>query len=671
MKASVKWLREWVNFPCKDEELGDVFTHLGIEVVSYERCKDDLYYNLDIRPNRPDLLSIMGVAREISAYFSVPMRKKNIDINPAHPPSMDAVVEDKEGCPRYTLRCVNGIEVKKSPEWLAERLECSGINSINNIVDISNWVMLEMGQPLHIFDKDKIRGKILIRRAKEGEKIITLDEQERKLTPEILIIADEEKPLAIAGIMGGLYSSVTASTKNIAIESAYFDPVRITKSSRALGLKTESSMRFERRADIEILPHSQELVADLIQKNASGKIDEKIWDSNPDAKVGKVIEVRKGKGEKLLGASLEMSDAIEKIERFGIENTGSNPVKFFVPSFRRDIDGEADIWEEYARLTGYDNIPHRFRIKGQEMPYDPRQELRRLRQICAFSGFYEVYNLSFMESKIIENLTEADENLNKFVYLENPMWPEKDAMRTTLILGLVESAKRNANKGTTDIRLFEMGTVFFSPNIEKIYLSGIVMGNVPREWNNPGRRYDFYDIKGGVETILRHYGADFAFTKQGFPLFEDNVSLGIVVNGRGMGFLGRIDKVILDKYDISDAYGFEIDVDELVAPKTATSHINLPPKYPSIRRDISLVVNNGIESDFVINLILDMDIPILEDIRIIDYYTGKNIPRSKKSFTYSLTFRATDRTLKDMEVDVIMEKIFDLLEKNYIEVRRQ
>jgi len=276
-----------------------------------------------------------------------------------------------------------------------------------------------------------------------------------------------------------------------------------------------------------------------------------------------------------------------------------------------------------------------------------------------------------MESNIIESLPESKENLKNFVYLENPMWPEKDVMRTTLMLGLIESAKRNVNRGITDVRLFEMGTVFFSPNIEKVYLSGIIMGSILRKWHNPGRRYDFYDIKGGMETILRYHGVDFTFTRQDYPLFENRVSLGIITNNRIIGYLGKIDKGILDRYDTFNAYGFEIDIDELMAVKTTMSHINFPPRYPSIRRDISLIIDKDTESDFVLNLILNMNIPILEGIKVIDYYTGKNIPQGKKSFTYSLVFRAADRTLKDTEVDDIMEKIFDLLEEKHIEVRSQ
>jgi len=668
MKASVKWLKEWVNFPCSYEELGKVFTHLGIEVVSYEKCGEDNYYNLDIRPNRPDLLSITGLAREISAYFSIPLVEGRSDITPIKPLSMDVVVEEKEDCPRYTIRCIEGIKVETSPDHLSKRLECSGINSINQIVDISNWVMLEIGQPLHIFDRDKIKGKIFVRRAKKNEKIITLDGQERKLTPEILVIADEEKVLAIAGIIGGLYSSVIASTKNIAIESAYFDPVRITKGSRALALKTESSIRFERGGDIDILPYSQELAADLIQRANHIKVEEKIFDSNPDVKTKKVIEINKEKGEKLLGISLNMDDVVEKVERFGIKNVGNNPVKFHVPSFRRDIKGESDIWEEYARLLGYDNIPHRFRIKSNEIPYDPRFEFRRLRKICAFSGFYEVCNMSFMESSVIELL---GGDINNAVFLENPMWIEKDIMRTTLILGLLESAKRNANKGITDIRLFEMGNVFFSPNTEKTFLSGIIMGNFPREWHSPERKYDFYDIKGGIETFLSHYGVDFTFLFQNYLFFEDNISLGIRVNNRVVGFIGKIKSIILDKYDISEAYGFEIDAELLVDARNTGIHINLPPKYPSIRRDISLILSQDIGSDFVLTLIKDINIPVMEDVRLIDVYTGKNVPQGKKGFTYSIIFRVKDRTLRDTEVDEIMEEILALLEKNNIEIRRQ
>ena len=671
MKASVKWLKEWVDFPCPDKALEEVFTHLGIEVVSQETCGGDLYYNLDIRPNRPDLLSIMGLAREISAYFSIPLKEKTFGIESLEAPSMDVVIEDKEDCPRYTVRCIDGIKVEKSPDWIGERLECSGISSINQIVDISNWVMLETGQPLHIFDKDKIEGKIIVRKAKDGERIITLDGQKRKLTPEILVIADEKKILAIAGVMGGIHSSVTASTKNIAIESAYFDPVRITRGVRSLSLETESAARFERKGDIGILPYSQDDAAYLVQEWASGKIEEKIFDSNPDVNAEKLVEITKERGEKLLGISLNMGDVVKKVERFGIKNVGNNPVKFLVPSFRRDIDGESDIWEEFARLTGYKNIPYRFRIKGQEMPEDPRYEFRRLREIAVFSGFYEVYNLSFMERSVVENLSEGNENLKNFVQLKNPMWPERDVMRTTLLLGLIESGVKNANRGIADIRLFEMGTVFFSPNVEKTYLSGILMGSIPREWHRKERKYDFYDIKGGVETILGNYDINFAFEYDENPLFEKHLCVGIYTEKEKIGWAGRVNRLIREKFGAPDAYAFEIDAGLLIKFKPTRDYISLPPKFPGIKRDVSLILNKDRNSEFVLNLIRDMNISILEDVRLMDYYTGKNIPEGKKSFAYSLVFRTKERTLNDEEVDKEMDKIFTILEKNNIEIRRQ
>ena len=671
MKASVKWLKEWVDFPCPDKALEEVFTHLGIEVVSRENCGEDLYYNLDIRPNRPDLLSIMGLAREISAYFSIPLNQKKFEIEVTKKPSMNVIIEDKKDCPRYTVRYIDGIKVEKSPDWMGERLECSGISSINQIVDISNWVMLETGQPLHIFDRDKIEGKIIVRRAKDGERIITLDGQERKLTPEILVIADEKKILAIAGIMGGIYSSVTTSTRNIAIESAYFDPVRITIGVRFLSLETESAARFERKGDIEILLYSQDEAAYLIRKQASGKVEEKIFDSHPEVNTERLIEVNKEIGENLLGISLNMKDVVKKVERFGIKNVGNNPVKFLVPSFRRDIDGESDIWEEFARLTGYENIPYRFRIKGQEMPEDPRYEFRTLRKITAFSGFYEVYNLSFMERNVAENLPEGNGNLKNFVQLKNPMWPEKDVMRTTLILGLIESGVKNANRGITDIRLFEMGTVFFFPNVEKTYLSGILMGSISREWHRKERKYDFYDIKGGVETILGNYGINFAFEYAENPLFEKHLCVGIYTKKERIGWAGRVNKTIREKFGAPDAYAFEIDAGLLIKSKPVKDYIYLPSKLPGIKRDISLILNKDRDSGFILKLIEDMNIPILEDIRLMDYYTGKNIPQGKKSFAYSLIFRTKERTLNDEEVDKEMDKIFTTLEKNNIAIRRQ
>jgi len=472
--------------------------------------------------------------------------------------------------------------------------------------------------------------------------------------------------------MGWLLSSITASTKNIAIESAYFNPVRITKGSRAPGLKTESSMRFERKGDIEILPYSQDMAGYSIQKMALCKIEEDFFDSNPDVKSEHIIEIKKEKGERLLGISLNIEDAVKKIERFGIKKVHNNPVRFLVPSFRRDVEGEADIWEEFARLTGYENIPQRFRIKGDELPIDPRNEFKKLKKTSAFSGFYEIYNLSFMEEALIEQLPAVNQDVKRFVQIENPMWAEKNVMRTTLIPGLIETAERNLNRGVKDIRFFEMGTVFFSPNIEKTYISGILTGSLPREWCREERKYDLYDIKGRVETIMENYGIDnLEFQCGKYPLFEENRCLQIQIGKRTIGFLGEAHRLILERFNVPYAYGFEIDVESLIEMKSTRTRVILPPKFPAIIRDISLILNADIDSKFVLRLIQDMDISLLEEIKLIDLYTGKNIPQGKKSFTYSLTFRDKEGTLKDEEVDRIMQKIFTILEKNKIEIRRQ
>jgi len=652
MKVIYSWLKEWVDFDFSPEMLAQVFESLGMGVEAIEKDGDEVIYDLEITPNRPDLLGVIGIAREISAYTGNPLKKK-IDFELQTGEGIEVEIENPDDCPRYTASVVSGVSVRPSPDWLSRRLELSGIRSLNNIIDVSNYVLLELGQPIHIFDRTSV-DRIVVRRAGDGEKILTLDGVERKLDHDILVIASSREPIAIAGVMGGELSGVKDSTRDVVVESAYFNPGVIRKGRKKLNINTESSYRFERKADIGIVHLAQSYTVRLLKEICGGKDVSPMVDTNPDYRKGVYVRLDVERINRLLGTDYSKQDVEETLGRFGFE---VQKEKVFVPSFRRDIELPEDLSEEVARLKGYNTIGRRVRTVVNEVAVDENLFLRKFRYVLEGMGLNEVKSLSFMPSGF-------DPSVKEEVALTNPMWPDRTVMRTTLAYGMLKIAEHNLNRGRAYVQIFEVGRVF-RPE-ERTMIGVLVAGVFPRRWFAHEREVDFYDIKGIAEGMLVESGLEgYRFVEGERPIYERGFSLDILVDGKRVGDLGMLNQDILD----TGAFFIEVESEKLLKNFLRSPGFKGINRFPFVKRDLSLIIPNGVENSTVVGIIREVG-GFVERVEVLDVYKGKGIPEGCRSITYRVYFRNPERTLKAEEVEERIEGILVKL-KEFDVVLRQ
>ena len=514
-----------------EDELGLTGDHSGIMILSGALSSGtplfsvlpipDTIFDVSITPNRPDCTCIIGIAREIAAVTGQTLRLPEIIFKENEPPIGDLTnvsILDPQGCPRYTAGMIQGVKQGISPFWMRYRLYQSGVRSINNLVDVTNYVMLEMGQPLHAFDYNRLReNRIVVRRAEAGEEFSTLDGQNRKMSPDILMICDGERPVALAGIMGGLNSEVVEETRDLLIESAFFDPVTIRRGSKFLGLSTEASYRFERGADIGGTTRALKRAMSLISDLAGGSISSGIIDNFPGKTASPTIPFRTEKANAALGISLsrEKMKGILKSLEMEVEDLGENDLTVKPPSFRVDLQREVDLIEEVARLYGFDNIPVTYpSIRPSDEKEPPELQLRdSIRPIMTGLGFSEIITYSFISPDSIDRMG-ADKNsdLRAFTVIMNPLTADQSVLRTSLIPGLLGAVRTNFNHGERNLKLFEWGKLFFQKEkdkqpIEKLCLTAVMTGSYEgKKWYNQERQVDFYDIKGAAEVLLEEMG---------------------------------------------------------------------------------------------------------------------------------------------------------------------
>jgi phenylalanyl-tRNA synthetase beta chain len=685
MKVPYKWLKEYIDFDLSPKELCAKLTMLGFEA---EKGKDS--FEVEITPNRGDCLSMIGLAREISAFSGNPLKfppielKENKEDGDTLP---DVRIKDKDLCPRYTLRLIKEVKVGPSPSWLQEKLEAVGVRSINNVVDITNYVMMEVGQPLHAFDYEKIKGSsIIIRRAKERESIITLDEVEQKLTPEMLVIAGETKPIALAGVMGGLDTEVDESTRTVLLESACFEPGSIRGTSKKLNLMSESSYRFERGVDIEGVPLASARAAHLIQGIAGGKVAGGIIDEYSRSFSCPEIPLRINRVNKILGTKLTSSEISTILRGLHLQVKEGEPLKVIVPSFRRDITREIDLIEEIARLYGYDKIESRIpkaplwseekeksEVSGELEKFEAPEDLKKkVREILVASGFSEVINYSFMNEDFLNCLELVPEHpWSQAVRIRNPLNENQRLLRTTLVPGLLSTALYNLNRSITNLKIFELGRVFSpSPEGEKLprerlNLAGAIMGlKKEKTLGVKEEPVDLFDLKGVIENLLKELGIP--GPKIEFPEGLHPWGALIKINGelKSMGSMGKFPPRLAKYYELpEEIYLFEIDLKEL------SKHVNLSkkyeslPKYQGISRDISLIVARGVSSRKIESLIEETGGDLIEEVKLFDLYQGKQIAGGYKSLAYSIFYRSSKRTLTDKEVNNLQFEIIRALKK--------
>jgi len=678
MLVSYEWLKEFVEIDVGPQELAERLTMAGFEVEEVQPFGEDYVLNVKITANRPDCLSILGLAREIAAIFAKPLHMPKVRVDEEGPPVEELVqisLEADQLCPRYGAKVIFDVEVGESPDWMKRRLEACGLRPINNVVDVTNYVLLELGHPLHAFDYDKLaQHKIIVRLAENGEKLRTLDGELRELDGKILVIADAERAVALAGIMGGEDTEVTYSTKNVLLEGAYFHPGTIRRGARALRMSTEASYRFERGADPNCVPQALDRAAQLIKELAGGKIAKGLYDAKLCEFKPWQVELRPERADLLLGFDIPRDEMEKILKSLGL-GVSKKEKKFIVevPTFRQDLKREADLIEELVRIYGYEKVPStqpRLRVESHPKP-KARWVQERVRALLLGAGLCEVMNFSLIDSDEFSKFPELQKLYGpQVVPLRNPMSKQQDILRPTLIPSLLGTVARNLSRRVETVKVFEIGKVFLkdSPKPREETLLGIALCGFDKEksWDEREKEIDIYGLKGVLELVGERLRIGFELKEGEHPYFEKGACAELFVDGAKIGVMGKVREDILEYYDVAKSvFIAEIDFSHIVQGAKLHPTIKPLPKFPEALRDISLVVKEEIKAGELIAEMKQVGGELVEDVRLFDLYRGKQIPPGFKSLTFSITFRASDRTLTDEEVDELAQAIVKRMETKF------
>jgi phenylalanyl-tRNA synthetase beta chain len=668
---------------CSGAELGISKDHSGILVLPEDAPLgndvtpilglDDTVIELEITTNRPDCMGMIGIAREVGALLKTSTRLPDDTVETDAELKSRVVVdiEDPEGCPRYLARFISEVSIAPSPGWMARRLIAGGVRPISNVVDVTNYVLLETGQPLNAFDAAKIHDqRIIVRRAKDSERLTTLDGVERKLHRDDLLIADRRHPLAFAGVMGGEDSEVSAETRDLILESAYFDKASISYTSRRHQLRTEASARFERGMDPEMVPFAAARAARLFGEVAGGRVAESVVDAYPRRHERPVITLRPARTNSLLGYDVPSATQAEHLRAVAFEVAETdNDLAVTVPSHRPDVAREEDLIEEVARLAGFDRIPSTLppgRIGGLER----EQALERsVRRILTGFGLHEAMTTSFMSPAELDLLGFADDHpARRLVLLDNPTSEEEPALRTTLLPGLLRSVAKNHAHKVEDVALFEIARVY-EPTDQRLPTEGLVLGaafsgeRTPPGWDSAGRMWDFFSAKGVIEGLLDSFGAGSATyeTVDGSP-FHPTRAASVALDGKPLGSIGQLHPDVTARFDIPDtAVAFEIALAPLFAAIRRSGRFEELPRFPANYIDLAVIVDGGVPASRVFSVIATAGAPALKSLRLFDLYTGAQIGDGKKSLAFALELRDPERTLTDDDVVKVRERIVEAL----------
>ena len=679
----------------EDAKVGQPFAeYLG-------RSGSDVVFDLEVTPNRPDLNSVIGIAREIAALTGNPLKLPAIggasvlasrgegtarqDPRPTVADLVAVRIEDAENCPRYTARVIKGVKVGPSPAWLRDTLEKVGIRSISNVVDVTNYVMLEIGQPLHAFDYHLIAkgadGKptIVVRRAAAGEKFKTLDNQERTLTNEMLLIADEQKGIALAGVMGGANTEINNQTVDVLIESAYFSPVNIRRTSKLLGLRSESSYRFERGADVGICDWASQRAAQLILETAGGQLAEGVVDVHPTTAKLKQITLHFSKTKDLLGIGISHADQVSFLTKLGLSVVEQQPGEctLSIPTWRVDLKRDVDLIEEVERLHGLEKTPAtppRGAIGTNS--YDSRHDqIAEVRRILAGIGLNEAQGQTLISKSEVRNVKE-----DEIVALANPLSSDMDVLRPSLLPGLIQSLRHNVTRRNYDVSLFEVGRVFIKnsgvTNEERRVAIALTGNRNSLFWSGEEReaKFDTSDLKGLVEELLEQFGVrgvTFVRRTESAGMFLESAT--IALGGKlPLGELGLLSPLLTKKYDLRDAVLLaELNLDQLIARRNASKSFKTLPQFPSSRRDVAMIVPESVTHEAVLQTVKQAKAANLETVELFDVFRGKHVPEGQKSLAYAFTYRAADKTLTDVEVNSAHVKVVEAFKSQLMASMRE
>jgi len=704
MKVLLSWLRDFVDVSARPEDIAATMSVRGFAVEGLERLAGgDAVIDFEVTGNRPDCMSVSGIAREVATAFGLQVRRPAVSTSlrraggqgesgPAlHLASLktveqgdiDIVIENPELCPRYAGAVVD-VTIGPSPEWMQSRLRAAGVRPTSNVVDVTNYVLLELGQPMHAFDQARIGGgQIRVRTARPGETLLTLDGKQRELSPEMLVIADAERAIAVAGVMGGGDSEVTSDTRTIVFESAYFNALSVRRTSKALGLKTEASMRFERGTDPRLPVTAMERACALLEMAGGGTTRGTVVDRYPVRVEPTMLKLRRDRISGLLGVSIPDPDIRRVLEALGFAlRDGDAGWDVTVPTRRVDVTREVDLIEEVARHCGFDRIPTTFPpLTVAPPPVDPRiTRTRQLRALATGQGFSEAVTFGFTSVPAAEAFTTGE----TIVPIKNPLSEAFAVLRPSLLPGLVESAGRNVRRGERDVQLFEIGNRFTKQTGETQALAFVWTGaGRPQHWSERTRDADFFDATSLVSAVADGLDATVLFKPLTAPppFLVAGQAAEVCASGKdspassatAVGLVGRLTPDVGELLGLPaevPAYVAEVAIEPLARFRRISLKALAPPRFPSVDRDISILVDDTTPAQSVRETIRSLAIPHLAGLREFDRYAGKGIPEGKVSLSVRLTFRSGDKTLTDAEVQSAMDDVLSALQKNHGAVQR-
>ena len=716
MDISYNWLRELTDVALAPRELAERLTMAGLAVDAVKESGDDFVLEFDLTSNRPDCLSHLGIAREAAALAGASVRLPDLTARSVggQAEQFTAVeIEDATLCPRYAARVVRGVKIAPSPEWLVRRLQAIGQRPINNVADITNFVMHEMGQPLHAFDLAKLSEfRIVVRRARAGEKLKTLDGVERELDEQMLVIADAARAVAVAGVMGGEETEISDRTADVLIESAYFDPQSVRRTSKLLGLQTEASYRFERGVDYEGVRRAQDRCVALICELAGGTATADAVDVYPEKLLPPQVAIRHARVEQLTGLRVDPEEINEILKALGFKLMGEGSLGkgvalspnldhealisseehqavFGVPTWRTDVKIEEDLVEEVARVHGYEKIGEALPpspVTGEYLAGDRRR--RAARQVLTALGFNEAVSISFIEeSSAVAESGESRfepapglqqvEGEGAFVTLSNPIIEGARLMRPSLLPGLLEATRNNFNHGTRDVRLFETGRVFAASGgpgggdksrpVEVEAFALLITGDALEEGKAAGRAADFFDLKGALEAAADAMRVgELEFAPDSVRHLREGQAARVKLGGREVGHAGRLSEDLAARYKFRQpVYVAEVSLTALLATGERPARYTPLPRFPGVARDVSLVAGRGVTFGEMRRAVLALGIEECRGVALVDVYEGANMPEGKRSLTLRVEYRADDRTLRDEEVDAMHARAVAALEGEF------
>jgi phenylalanyl-tRNA synthetase beta chain len=691
VKVPLSWLREFVAVDDSAEAIARTLSVRGFAVEGIEHLADEAVLDFEVTANRPDCMSVIGIAREVAVAYGLPLRNtpgagpagaSTASADPVGsrgeaagtPAELDIVIENPELCPRYAGAVVD-LTVGPAPGWMQARLQAAGIRPISNIVDITNYVLLELGHPMHAFDLRKLAGpQIRVRNAQSREELRTLDGQLRTLSPDMLVIGDAKRAVAVAGVMGGADSEVSHTTKTVVLESAYFNPVSVRRTSKKLGLKTEASMRFERGADpVSALGAMQRAIA-LIRAIGAGGERGAIIDRYPLSIEPRIVRLRRSRISAVLGSSIPDGDVRQILGGLGFElRDVQDGWDVNVPTRRVDVLREIDLIEEVARHYGFDRLPVTFPdLTTAPPPGDPRiARTRQLRGVLTAAGFSEAVTFGFTSEPAASRFAPADE----LVPIANPLSENFAVLRPSVLPGLIDALAHNRRREQRDIRLFEIGARFTRSSGERRSVACAWTGlGAPEHWSGTGRPVDFFDIKAVAERICQAVGSNVQVALSTHPWLAAGRTADVVVDGKAVGVLGQLNANVADAHGLPGSdpvYVAEIDLD-LVEQAAAGRAVRVSalPRYPSVTRDISILVPENLTAAEIRQTIRDAAPSTLVRVSEFDRYQGKGVAEGMVSLSVHLTFRSSDRTLTDAEVQTAMDGILAALKKRHGAVQR-